>query len=316
MLVIVNFRPGATFPSITLGTKPEPSDSLGEALTPISNAPKAELRFLAVQSVLPTFRFADKSAVATLHRLACEQVIFLVQTLQATAPVFSVYAALTDVFECTYRMRWVNEVGGQADRCVRALGVDVLRHLIIAWCYCLIHAVQPVDTPLARVYFSRLALHCGRTIVKAVAPVGIPANDLVPLLESYVADGPADGIEAVALRIAKAAQNAMDRGLIDNPACDLRNLRTLLNCSVVTLAAVVAGMYPIDIESFGARVVDYATAVVTSDKVDTAKKRLVRAQQIFLQNLLYFLDGLRYEEGFQYVFCTWPYGGFQDARAE
>jgi hypothetical protein len=33
-------------------------------------------------------------------------------------------------------------------------------------------------------------------------------------------------------------------------------------------------------------------------------------------DLLYFLDGLRYEENFQYVFCTWPYGGFQDPGEE
>jgi hypothetical protein len=30
--------------------------------------------------------------------------------------------------------------------------------------------------------------------------------------------------------------------------------------------------------------------------------------------MLYFLDGQRYDEPFQYVFCTWPYGNMDEAE--
>jgi hypothetical protein len=313
MVVTVTLRPGAPFPLITLNTKPEPCESLVTALTPLSGLPKKELNFLSMAAILPTFRFPDKSALATLHRLACEQTVHLVQALQPAAQAASVSAPLTDIFECAYRMRWVNQASARIDRSVRELSQDIIRHLLIAWCYCVIHAAQPIQTPVARVYFSRLSLHCGRTVVKAANAVGIPAQDLMPLVEAYAADGPPDGIEAVALRVARAAQDAMDQGLTEDPACDLKNLRLLLNCAVIGLSAVLSGIYDVDLESFSAKVVEYTRAVVSNSNVERMKKTLVKVQQAFLREMLYFLDGQRYDEPFQYVFCTWPYGGFDEA---
>jgi hypothetical protein len=312
MVVTVTFRSGASFPWITLNTKPEPCESLVTALTPITGVPKPEPNFLSLNAILPTFRFPDKSVLATLHRLACEQTVQLVQALAPGAQDVAVSAPLADIFESTYRMRWVNETSSQIDRCVRDLGQDIIRHLLIAWCYCIIHAAQPIQTTVARIYFSRLALHCGRTAVKAATAVGIAAQDLMPLVEAYAADGPLDGIEAVALRITRTAQDAMDQGLTDDPACDLKNLRLLLNCAVIGLAAVLAGIYQVDLESFSTKVVEYTRAVVSNSNVERARKNLVKVQQAFLREMLYFLDGQRYDEPFQYVFCTWPYGGFDE----
>jgi hypothetical protein len=100
----------------------------------------------------------------------------------------------------------------------------------------------------------------------------------------------------------------MDDGLAAVPALDLANLRLLLNLVVIVLAAAVAGMYLVDLEAMGQRIVEYTRAVITKSNVDHARRSLLRGQQSFLKDMLYFLDGLRYDPGFQYIFCTWPFG--------
>jgi hypothetical protein len=120
-----------------------------------------------------------------------------------------------------------------------------------------------------------------------------------------------NGVESLALNVAKQAQDGMDEGIVQVRACDLANLRLLLNMTVTALAAAIAEMYQVDLESFANRIVDSSRAVITKQCVDVNRKQLLRVQQAFLNDMLDFLDGQRDEEGF----CIWPYGNLEEAEA-
>jgi hypothetical protein len=266
MVVCVFFR--ATSPPLSLNTKPEPCDSLVRALAIVTSSPKPEQKSVSLASVVPSFRFDDKSKNALLHRLITDQTLELQRTFQTSAEAPSVCVPLVDVFTCLYRFRYLTSASLPLDEAVRNLGADLRRHLLISWSYAIIHCAQPIESPTAKVYFSRLALHCSRTVERAAKALGLPCEDLVRACQTYADEEVFDGIEGLALDIAHKAQQGIDDGLAATPACEIASLRLLLNLAVIVLAAVIAGMYPVDLETIGGKICDYTKAVVTRSNVD------------------------------------------------
>jgi hypothetical protein len=313
MVVTVSFRDRT--PAISLNTKPEPCDSLVKALTAITELPKTEAKLVCLSTVLPTFRFEDKAKTQRLYRLLSDQTVELIQTFRQSSEAVAVCLPLVDIFACLFRFRYSNEVVQRGDDVVRALAADVRRHLVIGWAYSVIHCSQPLETPTAQLYFSRIALHSGRTIERGAKALNIQSDELIALLVAYdESKNPDPRIEAVALAIAQQGQDGIDAGLAATPALDLPNFRLLLNITVIALAAAISGLYLVDLENFAGRVLEYTKAIVQKQNVDHARRTILRVQQAFLRDMLYFLDGQRYDEPFQYVFCTWPYGNMDEAE--
>jgi hypothetical protein len=117
-----------------------------------------------------------------------------------------------------------------------------------------------------------------------------------------------DGLESAALAVAKRAQEQMDGEIAKVPVCDLTNLPLMLNLTMVALSAAVVGMYPSDMEVLAAKTVDYAKAVIGRSQIEEARRNLMKYLATFLRDMLCFLDGLRYDEPFQFIFCIWACG--------
>jgi hypothetical protein len=310
MLVTVFFRGGT--PPIFLNTKPEPCDSLIRALTIVTGSPKPETKSLSLSGVLPSFRLEEKNRTFQLHRLITDQTVELLQTFRVSTEAPAVCMPLVDVFTCLFRFRYRNDPTITFDEAVRNLGADVRRHLLIAWSYAIINCAQPLNVPTAKVYFSRLALHCSRTVELAAKTLNIPCDGLVAACQTYAQDDIVNGIEQLSLEIARQAQQGIDDGIAAIAPCDVQNLRVLLNLTVLVLAAAISGMYVVDLELIASKIVEYTKAVIMRTNIDHARRVLFRVQQAFLKDMLYFLDGQRYEEPFQYLFCTWGFGTLDD----
>jgi hypothetical protein len=74
-----------------------------------------------------------------------------------------------------------------------------------------------------------------------------------------------------------------------------------------SLAGAVVGMYQVDCDAFAAKVVEYAAAVANKERVDEFKRDVIIAQTAFLKDILCLLDGKRYDEPFQWIYCTWEF---------
>jgi hypothetical protein len=309
-VVIVTLKSGE-HPQIFLNTKPEPCDSLMAALATVTSAPKPDVRFFALSVVLPSFRFADKNQTMTLHKVIQDHSIQLVQAFQITKEIVNtVSPPFADIFSCLLRFRFRNEAAQQIDRSVREMSQDVKRHLLIAWCYSIVHCAESPNLATAKIYFSRLALHCSRTVQKAATSLGIDVTELMQLVENFSDQNgaPYDGLESAALQVAKKAQEQMDAEILKVPVCDLANLPLMHNLTVIALAACVVGMYQADLEQLAIKTVDDVKAVIARSQVDEARRNLHKYLASFLRDMLCFLDGLRYDEPFQFVFCVWPWG--------
>jgi hypothetical protein len=70
----------------------------------------------------------------------------------------------------------------------------------------------------------------------------------------------------------------------------------------------VVGMYASDCDALAAKAVNYIAAVAVKDRTEDARKDLIQAQTAFLKATVCLLDGRRYEEPFQWIYCVWEFG--------
>ena len=300
--VVVSMREGALVKSISLETRPEKRETLQKALTEVASVPKAEIRFLALAAILPTFKFADKAQTMNLHKAIMDRTTQFVQTFQASKSVTPLSGPFVDVFTCLYRFRFDNDAGQAVDQGVAAIDLLIRRHMLRTWCERLSMCAQSTG-PNAKVYVTKLAGHIMNTITKISNSLSVNNETLGREVSSFVNGEGGDGIAPAAAAIVSQMNDLMKQDL-ENPF-DEANMKLFLDYAMVILCGVVVGLYKQDLERFAARAVEYTRSVVTRGDFESAKQKLVSAKKEFMSELLCFLDGKRYEDSFQYVYCIW-----------
>jgi hypothetical protein len=302
---VVSFKPSARHASVTFSTAPDPIEGLMSALSPVLSLPKHENRFLSHRAILPSFKFSSQAQAQALHKGITEQTCQFLQTFCSSSGSIAVNCAFVDVFTCVYRMRYRNEGAQVIEQSVRSLGLDLRRHIVAIWCGAIVKCQQPADTHSAQMFYARVAQNAGNTVVKASAALGIQSAELLRAVTAFAEEGKSDGVAAAAKLVAKEAADAADREIAKVSPHDLQNLRFLMDSAVIVLAGIAAGMYPVDVDRFAAKIVDYTQAVLNRNQVDAARKALVQTQDVFMRDMVCLLDGQRYDEPFQFIFCIW-----------
>jgi hypothetical protein len=310
-IVTVTLKAGDHSRQILFNTTPEPSEGLVAALSTVTSIAKPEVRSLTLQTILPSFRLGDQLQANYLSKTIQDHSIALIQYFQISKDlVNTVNQPLADILGCLLRARYPNEAVQQTDRCLRELIQEVKRYILILWCNGIAECAQSPSLATAKIYYSRLALHCSRTVVKASSSLGIPVKDVVQLVENFADQSGAtyEGLDTAARAVAKLAKDQMDAEAAKVPPVDPANLVTFQNLVVLALCANLVGMYQPDVESLAAKAVDLAKALLNKAPADEPRKSLQRYVGAFVRDLLRFLDGLRYDEPFQFIYCTWQLG--------
>jgi hypothetical protein len=303
--VVLAMKPGTKLMTVTLSTKPDPSDALAAALTQTLSIPKSEIRFLALPGVLPSFKFPERSLSMGLHKAIMEHSTQLLQSFCVTKGQITINGPFVDVFTCLYRMRFRNSSAQPIDKSVRDVSLDIRRHLVVAWCTAIIRCTQPADTPIARVFFARLALNAGTTVAKAANLLSILCDDLLQAVGNYADQGAIDGVADAAHRIMTETQDAVQADLARLAPCGAGHLQLMKNIAVMMLSGIIVGMYSVDIDLLAEKVVNFTKATIADTGVQQAAKELAEMQVTFLNDMLGLLDGQRYDEPFQFIFSIW-----------
>ena len=157
--------------------------------------------------------------------------------------------------------------------------------------------------PNAKVYITKLAGHIMNTISRLADSLSVNNETLAREVSSFVSGEGGNGIAPAAGAIVSQMNDLMKQDL-ENPF-DEPNMKFFLDYAMAMLCGVLVGLYKQDLEKLAARAVEYTRSVVTRGDFESAKQKLVAVKKEFMSELLCFLDGKRYEDSFQYVYCVW-----------
>jgi hypothetical protein len=303
--VVLAMKPGSKLTTVTLTTKPEPSDDLAAALTVVLAIPRPEIRFLALSQILPTFRFTERSQSMKLHKSIMDATTNFLLFFSGSKGSSATNGPFVDVFTCLYRVRYRNSKVVAPEPSVPDTVQAIKRHLVLLWCSAITKCAQPAETPIAKLFSSRVALNAAQTVAKAGESLGINCDELLQTTGGYAEQGSPDGVELAVGKIEMIVQEAINTEIAAIEPPDIGHIRLMLNIVIMVFAGVIVGMYQPDIDDLAERTVAFTSAIVTGTGIDQTKRDLIQIQALFLKNMLGFLDGLRFEDPFQYIFCLW-----------
>jgi hypothetical protein len=304
--VTVHFKAGYKVANATLVTKPVPPKKLMVALNRLTSVPKSENRFLAVLKILPTLAKTDKEQQMVLHKSIMEQAKQLIQLFHTWKDGLPVIGTMVDVYSCTFRLRFSNDAATPLDRNAKEVGLDIRRCLVSYWCRAIVRCLQPADDPLGERFFGKLAVNAANTVARIGATLGLACDDLVKVVTLFESDGIREGVEAAAVKLATEVEGVLKSSTARIPALDADDWRLVLNLCVITLSGIAVNMYQADLAILAGKIVEYTQLSVEKKKTLDNRKELLIAQGNFLRDLLCLLDGERYNEPFQYIYCLWP----------
>jgi hypothetical protein len=304
-IAVLTMKPTSKFSTISLTTKPDPCDKLVTALTQILSLPTPEVKSHAMTEIIPTFRLSDKALESALYKTMVDQSSQLLQLFSTPKSASNSSGSFVDIFSCVFRLRFSND-SRPNDRNVSDVSAEIRRTILIHWCSSLTKCLQPADTNSAKTFYARVALNCLNTISKLSGPLGITVDDLTHAVNQFSSNGETDGIEPATLRISMLAQTELNNSWGKIPPADLGNYQVLLNIACLILSGITIGMYQSDVQGMGDRIADFTKRVVDKERhLESAKKELLISQTKFLRDMLCLLDGKRYDEPFQHIFCLW-----------
>jgi hypothetical protein len=295
-------KPGSKLTTVTLTTKPDSADSLLAALTAILSVPKSEIRFLALTSILPTFTTLDRAESIRIHKGMMEITTQLHHQFAVKKTPGTLSGPFVDVFTCLYRMRYRNSINQAIEKTIADIGVEIRRHLIVIWCEGIIRCAEAATSD-TQVFFSRLVAYAANTVARTAESLSVVYEYLFSAVEGIGDPATRPKVQAAPGRIAKMVQAATDIETSQTPPCDMGHLRWLKNIVLIMMAGIIVGMFQADTDELAGKVITFTKSTIEQNSVEQAKYELQQKVGVFLTDMLGMLDGRRYEQPFQFVFC-------------
>jgi hypothetical protein len=292
--VTLTMKPPCKTSQIHLNTAPDPCDRLAEALCPSGSSAKSEPNYLSFVSIIPSIRGG-----AQVQRAAIE---LAGQLLHFFGPVQTNSAVLVDAVVCAFRARVSNENGRTVEQSMEALGQEIKRLLIVRWAKATDHFHVGEGAPSVIHFQLKMAQAISSMVRKVASNLGIACHELDQAIQSP--SFPA-GIEVPIRKLGKVAQEAIEREEQAVRYFDMVSGRVLQSAVLVVIGAMVVGMYELDLRMYDEAIVEYGQAVVDRTAVHQAVRTFQGKQGVFLRDLLCFLDGRRFDEIFQWIYCLW-----------
>lgn len=285
-------------------TSPDSCEKLLEALKPILNIPNPEIRFLALSIILPTFDFSNRGIMMSLHKTIMTQCTRLLTTFHARLhSTNSISGAFVDLYTCAYRMRYTNADATNTEETTKDFINQILAYLVFHWCKAIERAAKDSLASDDKKFYSNIITSATETIGIAAQNLGIPIDDLVNATQQLPDN--MENITQISAKIGKEFQSFLEGRLTDKTPLDRTNLLILMNILLIGMSGLIAGIYQYDVDALAENTVFYTRAVFTNEAIEEKKKRLLEEKEQFLTEMLRFLDGDRYNQTFQYVYCIW-----------
>ncbi|OHT16380.1 hypothetical protein TRFO_13231 [Tritrichomonas foetus] len=300
--------------TIYLDARPNPSDKLCEALTPILNIPNPEIRFLALPCILPSFNFSDQRGTMMLHKCIMEQSSQILTSFHAqleNVNTRNISGAFVDLYSCAYRMRYNDNSAHDSANTTQKFSLDIKRYMIKIWCEAVLRAGQSLtsnDQTNDPLYYIIIIASAVDTISTASEGLNLNLSSLLAASQNLKQTQQPNDVKPVLAAVAqllREVENALDQGYLADPPFDKANLISILNMVIIALSGFIVGIYQYDLDRIAERVVEYTRAIVNQANAEDARKLMNSERQTFLTELLRFLDGGRYDNTFQYVYCVW-----------
>jgi hypothetical protein len=284
---ILSMKSDCKFTTIYLNSTPEPCDHIIEALTISPPHSKPDPIHFSANLIIPSIR----TTTSIFHRLAIDQLNSFIQLL-GSPPTTSPH--LVDAIACLYRLRFGAKSNSSLEQNISSLFVDLKRFLIVIWSIGYSQTLQQVDSGSA-IFQQKIGQLIIATIQKVATDIGLQCKDL----DSGEAE------QAIQL-IRKSAQDGLNREEENKRSFDPPGTRLLLGPVLVMIGGVVVGMYEFDLKMLAQTIVDYVEVVIDrGGPLDHAKHTLQQKQGLFLRELLCLLDGRRFDDVFQWIYCLW-----------
>jgi hypothetical protein len=310
--VVLTMSPGSKITSVTLSTKPFPSDALANALTVTRQAPGVDtIPFRALAEILPTFALKTTPERMAIHKGLMDASSELIQLFSGSTEVPPMHGPLVDALTCLYRMRYRSSEQNPADKSVADTALMVKRRVIVLWCDAIARCARPSENDVENAFHERLCAAAAHLAANVGHAIGVDCNALVQAAVALAEAGQPGTFEAKAAPLEAAARAvqadvgaAFEADLAAGKPCGAGHVRWALDIVVALLAAVTVKFYPADIAEHAERLLAYTGAAFKKSE-EKARKALLVGHDDFLKDLLGFLDGLRFEEKFQFIFCIW-----------
>jgi hypothetical protein len=301
--VVLAMKPGSKVTTVTLSTSPFSSEPLARALSTCSQLSRPELCFQALSDILPTFNFKDLPQKFAVHKGFMDASVALTQLCQSPNKTDAVPAhiGIVDALTCLFRFRYRNSNVTPADQSVPATVLSVKRRLLVLWCRGLAKCAVVSENAHENVFHTELAKHIGNTISKICEDIGVE-TELPAKAAKYAGTGTPEGVEAAAQQLERDMQQALDGEIAGLTTCDPGHVELIQHEVITVLAAVRIGLYDADVTAFAAKILACTKAAIQKNDVQE-RAELAAAHDDFLKDMLGYLDGIRYEEKFQFVFC-------------
>jgi hypothetical protein len=282
---VLVMKPQCKFTTIFLTTAPDPCDHIAEALTLSPPPAKPEPHYLSAVSIIPSMRINQAPFIRSVVEL-CNQLLQFFGTQPTICP------PLVDAVICFYRGRFFSD--GLGDINLTAAGIEIKRLLIVIWSKSYPSCLQSGDSSNAS-FQQKMGQSILITLKKVATNIGIPCSDLEGV--GMVA------AETIVKRIGQVAQGAIDKD-------DTIGARALAAAALAMLGGAVVGLYEVDMRAFAQGIVEYVqVAIDRPSATEQARYVLQQKQLVFLREMLCLLDGRRFDESFQWIYCLWELRG-------
>jgi hypothetical protein len=313
----VELRPGFRFEWMQLSTSPKPCELLVKALTPVELMAKLEVKPVALPEIVASFMFNDRAESGLLTKKLVEESSRLLPEFFKIHPASPVNIPFADAVACTYRVRYRNNHVFPLEETVASLCMDIRRSIFELWCLGLIKCVNMDngESRANRAFSRRLLLGISGTINKAALVLSIDTSDLEEAVQNYMQD--AEGEDALlaeevigsARKLATDVRADIEAGIEGIRPADEAGFRRLLELAVIVFAGIAAEIYDDAVIILVKKIYHYTESLIsTSRHVVETSSALNKGRLSFIMELMTFLDGKRYYQTFQYIYCIWDLG--------
>jgi hypothetical protein len=285
----------AKFTTMVLNSAPDPCDQLVEALTPCAPAGEPEPSLLSATTIMPSMRSAAPQIVGVVTDISR-------QLLQFFDAGDIVSPALMDALICTHRARFQNEAVVGAKLGFETIAFDLKHTLIVRWAKAADHFQFSEKGSTAVNFQTKIATAIANMIRKVGVSLSMPVHSLEHAIASQSFP---TGIEMPIRRLGKEAQDNLDRDELPCRPVDRDGCLVLRAASLAVIAGVVAGMYEIDLNAYRQAIVEFTQSIGDRGGMRQATQTFQARQNIYLRDLLCLLDGKRFDDVFQWIYCLW-----------
>ena len=277
-------------------------DKLHKAITVETSKSAAIPPYASLPQLIPTFNFPMESTIQDFYNSMTN-----IQT-RFYAPFECAKAAqmsFVDILTCIYRLRYDNEPAQDFETNADSLIVEIRRQFFYEWCNALLKAAQ-FDPREKNGYEYALRLVIGIATDIHVSSDSLEANstDLFISIGQFADRGDGTNITSAVSELKKTFKQMFLDGYKDSPPVNDYYVLLLTRVLLILFCGNMLQIYPIDIERFTLRTVDFAVALYTMNLPEEHFKTLRKTVDSFTNELLRFMDTRRYDPSFKYVFIA------------